>query len=131
MTDSPAIVAPAPKGLKALVGRKMSTTIKFLGEDVSINKLSVAEVMDIQAKAQAIEEAAKAPDAANKDAEDGIAMLRLVIRAAVEGGGELTDADFLGFPMDELSKVVEEVMKFSGIGPSQAGNSPAAAPSAA
>jgi hypothetical protein len=34
----------------------------------------------------------------------------------VEGGEDLTDEDFETFPMDELSKLSTEVMKFSGIG---------------
>jgi hypothetical protein len=43
-------------------------------------------------------------------------VLKLVISAGVEGGAELTDEDFQGFSMDELSKLSAEVMKFSGIG---------------
>lgn len=34
---------------------------------------------------------------------------------AVDGGDELSDDDFKEFPMDELSKLSNEIMKFSGI----------------
>ena len=43
-------------GIKGLVGRKMTKTIKFMGEDVTISKLNVANVMEIQEKAKKLEE---------------------------------------------------------------------------
>lgn len=92
-------------GIQGLIGRKMSKNVKFLGEDVKINKLSVAQVMDIQAAATATAEE-----------NQGLELLRKVIRMAVEGAEALTDEDFSGFPMDELSKLSTEIMKFSGIG---------------
>ena len=96
-------------GIKALVGRKMSKNVKFMGEDVKVSKLSVAEVMDIQTKAKELE----TNDAA------GLEVLKVVITAAVEGANELSDEDFANFPMDELSKLSAEIMKFSGIGSEQ------------
>jgi hypothetical protein len=32
------------EGIKALVGRKMTKTVKFMGDDVKISKLSVQQV---------------------------------------------------------------------------------------
>jgi hypothetical protein len=93
-------------GIKGLVGKRVQKVVKFMGEEVKISKLSVAEVMDIQAKAKELQD----DDAA------GLGVLRTVIRSAVEGGEDLTDEDFETFPMDELSKLSTEVMKFSGIG---------------
>lgn len=92
--------------IKGFVGKRMSKTVKFMGEDVKVSKLSVAEVM-------AIQEAAKDID---KDDVSGFEVLKKVIESAVEGGSELTDEDFKNFPMDELSKLSGEIMKFSGIG---------------
>ena len=43
-------------GIKDLVGKKMTKSVKFMGEDVKISKLSVAEVMDIQNKAKTLEQ---------------------------------------------------------------------------
>lgn len=94
-------------GLKALVGRKMTKKIKFMDADVSISKLSVSEVMDIQVKAKELED--------NGSEESGIELLMAVIGSAVEGGEELTAEDFQTFPMDELTKLSNEIMKFSGI----------------
>ncbi len=94
------------EGIKGLVGRKMTKKVKFMGEDITISKLSVSEVMDIQVRAKASE----------ADESAGFQILKTVITAAVDGAKELTDADFEAFPMDELSKLSSEVMKFSGIG---------------
>lgn len=97
---------PSKMGIKALVGKKMSKNVKFMGEEVKINKLSVDEVMAIQEQAKGVEE----------NSQDGFAVLRAVIRSSVEDAKELTDEDFATFPMDELSKLSEEIMKFSGLG---------------
>jgi hypothetical protein len=98
--------------IKGLVGRKVTKDVTFCGEQLKISKLSVAEVMDIQALAK--KSAARGDD--ETDDNDSIDMLRLVIRAAAEGGPELSDEDFGTFPMDELSKLVGEIMSFSGVG---------------
>jgi hypothetical protein len=92
--------------IKNMVGKKVSKTTKFMGEDIKISKLSVSEVMEIQNKAKAID----------GDETQGLQILRVVIRSAVEGGSDLSDEDFEGFPMEELSKLSGEIMKFSGIG---------------
>jgi len=89
-----------------LIGKKMSKTVKFMGEDIKISKLSVAEVLKIQ-------EAAKDLDT---DDSKGFEVLKTVIQSSVEGGTELQDGDFENFPMDELSKLSNEIMKYSGIG---------------
>jgi hypothetical protein len=99
---------PTPKGIKALVGKKMTKDTKFLGSTITISKLSVSEVTLIQ-------EQAKAAEAAQDDMA-GLELLKTVIRSAVDGGADLTDEDFDGFPMDELSRISQEIMKFSGIG---------------
>jgi hypothetical protein len=105
--QSPSIKKEQSKmSIKNLIGKKMSRNVKFMGEDVKITKLSVAEVLDIQEKAKNLE---------GNDAE-GFNILKSVIRSAVEGGDELSDEDFQGFPMDELSKLSNEIMKFSGLG---------------
>ena len=46
----------------------------------------------------------------------GLNLLQGVIRASVEDAKDLTDEEFATFPMDELSKLSNEIMKFSGIG---------------
>ena len=95
----------AVTGIQALVGRKMTKTVKFMSEDVKICKLSVSEVMEIQEKAKAV----------NSDDTEGFNLLKFVIKLSTEGASEISDQDFDNFPMDELSKLSNEIMKFSGI----------------
>lgn len=90
----------------------MSKDAKFVGTNVKISKLSVDEVMAIQAQARDLE---KNKDNGGED-NGGLELLKLVIRSATEGGQDLSDEDFGTFPMDELSKLSNEIMKFSGMG---------------
>lgn len=94
------------KGLKALVGQRMTKTVKFLDGNIKISKLSVAEVLEIQNRAKETE----------KDETAGLELLKTVIRLAAEGGADLDDSEFDNFPMDELSKLSNEIMRYSGIG---------------
>jgi hypothetical protein len=107
---TPAMSKGNKMSIKTLVGKKITKTVKFMNEDVQIKKLNVDEVMDIQAKAKNISE----------DDSQGFEVLRHVIKVAVEGADDLSDQDFNAFPMDELSKLSNEIMKFSGLG-SEAG----------
>lgn len=93
-------------GIKALVGRKVTKKTKFVDSDVVISKLSVAQVMEIQQAAQAVEQ---------NPESSGIEILKNIVRLSVEGASELTDEDFASFPMDELNKLSNEIMSFSGI----------------
>lgn len=94
------------EGLKGLIGKKMSKEVPFMGTKVKINKLNVSEVLAIQEKAKTI---------AENDAES-FALLRLVISTAVEEAADLTEEDFNNFPLDELSNLSAEIMKYSGLG---------------
>lgn len=96
---------------KDLVGKKMTKPVKFMGEDIRISKLSVAEVMEIQEKAAQI----------GTNESEGFAVLKVVIRSAVEGAEDISDEDFSKFPMDELSTLSTAIMKFSGIGQDASG----------
>ena len=93
-------------GMKALVGKKMTKKIKFMGEDVSISKLSVSEVMAIQEEAKRL---------SDDEESAGLGVLIKVIGASVEDAGDLSEEDYQTFPMDELSKLSNEIMKFSGL----------------
>lgn len=97
------------EGIKGLIGRKMTKTVKFMSEDVKICKLSVSEVMEVQSLAKKLE---------NNESE-GFNVLKTVVRYGVDGGKELDDEAFENFPLDELSKLSSEIMKFSGIGQEQ------------
>lgn len=105
-TPTPSVTTETKVGLKGLVGRKMSKEVTFIDTKVKITKLSVAQVLAIQEKAKSVE---------GKD-QAGLDMIKAIISPSVEGGETLTDEDYSTFPMDELSKLSEEIMKFSGMG---------------
>lgn len=95
----------AAMSIMNLVGKRMSKTVKFCDGQVTINKLSVADVTTIQEQSK---------DAADNP-EKGFDILQTVVKLSVEGASELTEENFKGFPMDELAKLSEEIMKFSGV----------------
>jgi hypothetical protein len=103
--------ANAPKtGFAGLVGKSMSKNVTFCGETVTIRKLNVRQVKIVQALAKDLEE----------DSEDGgFEILRQIISMAVEGADTVSAEDFEEFPMEELSKLSNEIMRFSGIGADQ------------
>ena len=102
-------VSTAPGGLKALVGKKQTRKVKFMGTDVVIKKLTVAEVLDIQ-------EMAKVEEGKQQDEKDAFESLKYVIRLSCEDAHDLDDDDFNDLPLDELSKLSQEIMKYSGLG---------------
>jgi hypothetical protein len=91
--------------LRDLAAKRITKEIKFMGESVKISKLTVAEVIEIQEHVKATE---------NND--NKISILRLITDLAVEGASDLTEEEFRSFPMEELNRLSEEVMKFSGVG---------------
>jgi hypothetical protein len=97
--------------MKHLIGKTMSKKVKFMGEDVNVRKLSVAQVMEIQEKSKASAEAT--------DDNASLDLLQYVISKAVDGAEELSEEDFKNFPIDELSKLSNEILTFSGLGNAQ------------
>jgi hypothetical protein len=101
---------------KTLIGRRVTKTVKFLDTNVEINKLSVAQVQDIQARVAALPKA----DAEGADGSDvGNAHLGLmieVIKMSVVGAEEVTEDQFRDFPLEDLQKLSDEVLRHSGLG---------------
>jgi hypothetical protein len=97
--------------MKSLVGKTVTEKIKFMGEDLVISKLTVAQVKEIQDVAKA--------EAEKGDNDDSMAVMRTIIRASVAAAVDLEDNDFEAFPLDELSKLSNRIMSFSGVGDKQ------------
>lgn len=125
--------------IKTLAGKRVTKKALFLGEEIIIKKLSIADVELIQTTAKAIEDAnneylealkqyeldlakAKADDTElpvrpeEPEQQDTFAVLKTIIRSATEDGESLTDDDFQNFALDDLTKLSEEIMNFSGVG---------------
>jgi hypothetical protein len=96
----------AESGFRNLIGRRMSKNWKFMNEEVKINKLSVEQVLEIQELANKVE----------GNNTQGFELLKRVIKMSAEGSEDLSDDDFAKFPMDELTKLSNEIMKYSGLG---------------
>lgn len=111
MTSKLTIPTPLKENsvMKDLVGKRITKTTKFMGTEVTITKLSVAEVKEIQ-------EASKPAEEGHDDEATGIEVLRKVIQLSCPESRDLSQEDFETFPIDELSKLSEEIMKFSGMG---------------
>jgi len=110
---------PVMSGIKGLVGKKMPKEVKFMDEKITIYKLKFSEIIEIQEMVRESENSDKEGTSSEEDM--GIDVLRKVIRSSVEGGAELEDADFQEFPMDELTKLSNEIMKHSGVDSDKAG----------
>ena len=91
-------------GLSHITSRLIGTK-----QTVEIRKLNVRQVKEVQALAKELEE--------NDDA--GFDILHKIITIATVGAEAIPMTDFEQFPMDELSKLSTEIMKFSGIGADQ------------
>ncbi len=90
--------------LKSLAAKRITKEINFMGEKITISKLTVQEVMQIQEHVK------------NKPEGEGLETLRLIMNFAVEDAKELSDEEFSSFPMDELNRLSNEIMKYSGVG---------------
>ena len=85
---------------------KVSKKVKFMNEDVEIVKLSVSHVLTIQEMAAAVKE---------DNEKDNIGLLLYVIRQAAPEFKDYTDAELYELPMEELTKLSGEIMKYSGL----------------
>jgi hypothetical protein len=92
--------------MKHLVNKPMTKKVKFMGEDLEVRKLSVGQVIEIQQMSKAI----------GDDEKASLELLQYVISSAVKDAKDLTPDDFMEFPIDELSKLSNEILSYSGLG---------------
>jgi flagellar biosynthesis/type III secretory pathway protein FliH len=99
-------------GIKRFVNKRQEKSVEFMGEEVTIYKLTLGQARQLQNASAALAEAIEKGEEAG-DAELG--MLREVLKHGVEGGDELTAEDFETFSADDLSKLATEIMIFAGL----------------
>jgi len=125
MTSSPKIpsISKEPKvatGIKSLIGQQVTKEIPFMGAKIAIKKLSVDEVMEIQNLVRGLQKTAEAAEGSESDGDDGnLEMLHTIVTKGVVEADDLTIEQLRTFPMEELNKLTEEVMKYSGYGKDQ------------
>jgi hypothetical protein len=92
------------KGISRFKSAKVSKKVKFCGEDIEIKKLSLGQVLEIQELAKA------------KEGEDSsFAVLITVLKYGAPELSSSEDDEFKEIPMDELSTLSGEIMKYSGM----------------
>jgi hypothetical protein len=90
------------------VGTKVTKKVKFMGQDIEISKLTITQVMKIQAQAKVLEE--------NASETENLKLLSIVVQEGAKELAELSLEELYEFPMDELTTLSNEVMKYSGLG---------------
>lgn len=93
--------------MKQFIGRDITKNVPFMDGEIGIRKLSVTQVKQVQAFSKELE--AK---------EDSLSMLSFIIKMGTPSAAEMTEAEFEGFPLDELTKLTNAIMEYSGIGAS-------------
>jgi len=103
-------MADEVQDLRALISIRQSKTVNFMGEKLRINKLTLTECTDVQTEAQKID--AERP-------EQAFELLKKIVRTGVPIAKDFTDDDFGMFPMDDLNKLSDEVLKYGGMDPNR------------
>lgn len=104
---------------KTLLENKKVVTksVDFAGEKVEIRKLSSGEVLEIQTLGRDISKATEGAD--EVDVEDasrkGIVTLVKIIKMGAIGADEVSDDDFLNFPFDDVQKLSDAILEYSGV----------------
>lgn len=107
-------VVPVKKGLRGLLSKKITTVVKFMGTDVTIAKLSVLDVLEIQTP-KPLDSTKDKVESDKAEVMAGLATTVFIIKKGCEDFCELTDAEMHSFPMGELLDLAAQIMEFSGV----------------
>ena len=100
--------------LRNLLSKTITKKVKFMGDEVEVCKLTIAQVERIQAFTK---------DASENSESDIFASLKKILDEGVTGFSELTMEEFKQFPLEELQALSSHVTEFSGLkAPSVEGN---------
>lgn len=94
-----------PPTKNRFIGTASKKNTKFLDLDLEISKLTINQVLRIQAVTKA----------AVDDEHSNILVLSEVIRAGAEELRTLTQEELQDFPMEELATLSNTIMEFSGL----------------
>jgi hypothetical protein len=109
-------------GILGFIGKRMSKSITFLDGKLTIFKLTVAEVDTIQGLLKAAAERAKANEASLAadpsfvaEEENPYELVHTIVSYGVENGASLTLEALKTLPLEEVSKLSEMILEFSGV----------------
>lgn len=94
--------------MKHLVGKEIVKEFDFMGETVTVRKLTVREVLEVQKEINKLSK--------SKDELSQVAIIRELLRKTVKGADTMSDEEFDQFPLSELTALVEQAVAFSGMG---------------
>jgi hypothetical protein len=98
--------------MKHLVGKEITEEFEFMGDKVTVRKLTVKEVLSVQKEINTLSKA--------KDESSQLKIVREILRRTVQGADKMSDEEFDNFPLGELTDLVEKAVGFSGMGGAQA-----------
>lgn len=95
----------------------MTMDFKFCNESIKIRKLTVSQVSAIQTTAREIELAKEDVTTEGLARSEKLSMdlLELMIRSGVEEMKDFTSEEFGEMPIDELTKLSNQILKYSGL----------------
>jgi hypothetical protein len=82
------------------------SNFRFMGKNVKIRRLSLAQVRDIQAKARNVNE---------DNPEAGFELIKETIRMGVPIAVDISDEQFEEFPLEDLNNLSNEVLRKAGM----------------
>ena len=89
--------------MKHLIGKEVTKKVPFMNDEVEVRELTVGQAREIEAMTKKIN---KLPE----EKRDHLAVLRSIVRIAVVGAADLSDAELDSFPLAELSSLSQAIM---------------------
>ena len=90
--------------MKHIKIKDITKKVPFMGQEVEVKQLTVKGVKDLQ-------ESLKDADALN-----ALETLGTIFKATVVGAEDMTNEDFEKFPIQPLTDLSNEILKFNGLG---------------
>lgn len=89
--------------MKHIKIKDITKKVPFMDQEVEIKQLTVKGVKDLQESLK------------GKDALDAIDTLGSIFKMTVVGAEDMTSADFEKFPIQALTELSQEILKFNGL----------------
>jgi len=97
-------------------------SVKFLGFDVEIRKLSTAQALEVQGKAKALvptpltkEEIDQGKQLVQPEDKQNFQLVMYVIQSGCDELGAYTEEELFAMPMEDLTKLSEQILEHSGL----------------
>jgi hypothetical protein len=99
--------------IRRILGKRVSKEVDFMGEKLSIHKLSVNQILEIQTLVKDNEVKSKTDVGLSE--RDSFKTVQRVLSLGCPEFAELNDEEFDSLPLDDLNKLSEAILEFSGM----------------